>query len=195
MVGSGPDQAGPYQAEFPGSQRQEDFLNLERERDRERYREGSVHTTHTSKSHSQVGSHVSQKQNSNKTMQLEIDNLKKKLRCARRKRIPSSSDMSSNDEEDDKYRRRPIYYIRRSLHEAEIRYLSLEKVILAVVHATRKLPPLLPGANCCCLNSTPPRSFASKCTISLQEPSFWKVYVDGAANQRGSGVGLVLVFS
>ena len=30
-------------------------------------------------------------------------------------------------------------------------------------------------------------------TISLQEPSFWKVYIDGAANQRGSGVGLVLV--
>ena len=30
-------------------------------------------------------------------------------------------------------------------------------------------------------------------TISLQEPSFWKVYVDGAANQRGSRVGLVLV--
>ena len=30
-------------------------------------------------------------------------------------------------------------------------------------------------------------------TISLQEPSFWKVYVDGAANQRGSVVGLVLV--
>ena len=32
-------------------------------------------------------------------------------------------------------------------------------------------------------------------TISLQEPLIWKVYVDGAANQRGSGVGLVLVFS
>ena len=30
-------------------------------------------------------------------------------------------------------------------------------------------------------------------TISLQEPLFWKVYVDGAANQRGFGVGLVLV--
>ena len=30
-------------------------------------------------------------------------------------------------------------------------------------------------------------------TISLQEPLFCKVYVDGAANQRGSGVGLVLV--
>ena len=30
-------------------------------------------------------------------------------------------------------------------------------------------------------------------TISLQEPLFWKVCVDGAANQKGSGVGLVLV--
>ena len=30
-------------------------------------------------------------------------------------------------------------------------------------------------------------------TISLQGPTCWKVYVDGAANQRGSGVGLVLV--
>ena len=30
-------------------------------------------------------------------------------------------------------------------------------------------------------------------TITLQEPLLWKVYVDGAANQRGSGVGLVLV--
>ena len=29
--------------------------------------------------------------------------------------------------------------------------------------------------------------------ISTQYPSPWKVYVDGAANQRGSGVGLVLV--
>ena len=29
--------------------------------------------------------------------------------------------------------------------------------------------------------------------ISLQEPLSWKVYVDGAANQRGSRVGLVVV--
>ena len=35
---------------------------------------------------------------------------------------------------------RPIYYISKSLHEAEVRYLPLEKVILAVVHGTRKLP-------------------------------------------------------
>ena len=30
-------------------------------------------------------------------------------------------------------------------------------------------------------------------TISVQEPSHWKVYVDGAANQKGSKVGLVLI--
>ena len=30
-------------------------------------------------------------------------------------------------------------------------------------------------------------------TISVQEPSRWKVYVDGAANQKGSKVGLVLI--
>ena len=33
-----------------------------------------------------------------------------------------------------------VYYVSKSLHEAEIRYLSLEKAILAVVQATRKLP-------------------------------------------------------
>ena len=35
---------------------------------------------------------------------------------------------------------RPVYYVNKSLHEAEVRYLSLEKAILAVVYATRKLP-------------------------------------------------------
>ena len=35
---------------------------------------------------------------------------------------------------------RPIYHVSKSLNEAEVRYLPLEKAILAVVHATRKLP-------------------------------------------------------
>ena len=30
----------------------------------------------------------------------------------------------------------PVYYMSKSLHEAEVRYLPLEKAILAVVHAT-----------------------------------------------------------
>ena len=35
---------------------------------------------------------------------------------------------------------RPVYYVSKSLNEAEVHYLPLEKAILAVVHATRKLP-------------------------------------------------------
>ena len=35
---------------------------------------------------------------------------------------------------------RLVYYVSKSLNEAEVRYLPLEKAILAVVHATRKLP-------------------------------------------------------
>ena len=35
---------------------------------------------------------------------------------------------------------RSIYYVSKSLNEAEVRYLPLEKAILTVIHATRKLP-------------------------------------------------------
>ena len=106
MEGSGQHQANPHQAEPANSQRQDDFLNLERERDWEEYREGSVRTTHTSKSHSRGGSHVSQRRDNNKAMQKEINDSKKKLHHAQRKRSPSSSDDSSNDEDDASYRRR-----------------------------------------------------------------------------------------
>ena len=64
-----------------------------------------MHTTHTSRSHSRVGSHVSQKQH-NKAMQLEIDQLKRKLCHAQREQTPSNSDVSSESEEDASYRRR-----------------------------------------------------------------------------------------
>ena len=33
-----------------------------------------------------------------------------------------------------------VYYVSKSLHEADVRYLPLEKAILVVVHATCKLP-------------------------------------------------------
>ena len=35
---------------------------------------------------------------------------------------------------------KPVYYVSKSLQEAELRYLPLEKAVLAIVHATRKLP-------------------------------------------------------
>ena len=96
MVGS-----GLHQEESMSSRQQDDFLNLERKQDRE----SSTHTTHTGKSHSQVGSHVSQEQKK-RAMQREIDNLKKKLRHAQQKQNPSNSDVSSNDKKDASYRQR-----------------------------------------------------------------------------------------
>ena len=34
----------------------------------------------------------------------------------------------------------PVYYVSKSLHEAEVHYLPLEKAILVIVLGTRKLP-------------------------------------------------------
>ena len=35
---------------------------------------------------------------------------------------------------------KPVYYTSKTLVDAETRYLPLEKLVLALVHATRKLP-------------------------------------------------------
>ena len=40
---------------------------------------------------------------------------------------------------DDSGVQKPVYFVSKSLHEAEVRYLPLERAILAVVLATRKL--------------------------------------------------------
>ena len=35
---------------------------------------------------------------------------------------------------------RPVYYVSKSLQEVETRYLPLEKKVMAIVHAIRKIP-------------------------------------------------------
>uniref|UniRef100_A0A7N2MUU7 Uncharacterized protein n=1 Tax=Quercus lobata TaxID=97700 RepID=A0A7N2MUU7_QUELO len=113
---------------------------------------------------------------------------------------------------------RLVYHVRKSLHEAKVRYLPLEKVILAVVHGRiAKWGTILGAFDIKYMPRTSVKGqvlvdlvaeFAEPLlekvaamqnmdeklvgTISLQEPLLWKVYVDGAANQRGFGVGLVL---
>ena len=62
------------------SQRQDHFRELKRRRDWE----GSVHTTHTSKSQSRGKSHVSYEENA-RNMKKEIDQLKRSLRHERQK--------------------------------------------------------------------------------------------------------------
>ena len=46
----------------------------------------------------------------------------------------------------------------KSLHEAEVRYLPLEKAILVVVHATRKLPHYFQAHTVVVLTQLPLRS-------------------------------------
>ena len=139
----------------------------------------------------------------------------------------------------------------KSLHEAEVRYLPLEKAILVVVHATCKRPYYFQSHTVFVLTQLPLRSLLQsvdftgriakwgtiieafdikymphtfvkgqvltdlvaefvKSTVeekvekqgmdgklvgmvSLRKPLSWKVYVDGAVNQRGFGLGLVLI--
>ncbi|XP_075640282.1 uncharacterized protein LOC142612036 [Castanea sativa] len=146
---------------------------------------------------------------------------------------------------------KPVYYVSKSLHEAEVRYLPLEKAIFGNSARYAKASTLLPGTHGCGSNPTPPSITTSKnglqredCKVGdnsrsfdikymprtsvkgqilanlvakfaepllveneersgmdgksvvmvvIQELPLWKVYVDGAANQRGSGVGLVIV--
>ena len=99
MEGSGLCQTG-----FADSQQQDNFLNLEREIDQGKRREGSVNTSHTSRSRSRGKGHASQKWDNNRALQQEIDDLKRKLRRAKRRRPSPNSNTS--DEEDNEYRRR-----------------------------------------------------------------------------------------
>ena len=106
MVGSGPHQTSPHQVESANVRQQDEFLNLECERDRQNYQEGSVHSIHMDGSGFRRKRNVSHERDNDKTMQQEIDDLKKQLRRVQQKRSPPSSDVSSNDEEDTIYRQR-----------------------------------------------------------------------------------------
>ena len=146
---------------------------------------------------------------------------------------------------------RPIYYVSKSLHEAEVRYLPLEKAILAVVLGTHKLPYYFQAYTVVILTQLPLKTILRSAdyvgrvakwgtilgafdikymprtsikeqvladlvakftelpieelesaenideqlvgTISQYRLPAWEVYVDGASNQKGSGIGLVLI--
>ena len=99
MKGSGLRQMGRTD-----SQQQDNFLNLERERDQDKRREGSVNTSHMSRSRSKGKGHASQKRDDNRALQQEINDLKRKLRRAQRRRPSPNPDTS--DEEDNEYKQR-----------------------------------------------------------------------------------------
>ena len=106
MMGSGLHQTSPHQVKLTNIHQQDELLNLEHQRDRQDYQEGSMHDVHTDGSGFQKKSHTAHEQGDEKAMQREIDDLKKQLCRAKQNQYLSSSDISSNDEKDNVYRQR-----------------------------------------------------------------------------------------
>ena len=141
---------------------------------------------------------------------------------------------------------RPIYYVSKSLQEVEIRYLPLEKVVLAIIHAMRKLPHYFQAHTVVVLTQLPLQALLQKSDymgriakwgtmlgafdikymshmaikgqvladlvaefikelvegemlgskiMVVSIPCFptWEVYTNGVVNQKGFGVGIVLI--
>ena len=100
-IGSHQGNDSPHQAESRGSQHNHSVVNPQQRGDRE----GSGQTIHTNRSQSRGKSHVSHAENE-KDMQREIDELKKKLRRAQRRRSSFGSESSSEDTKDVTYKQR-----------------------------------------------------------------------------------------
>ncbi|GKD56104.1 reverse transcriptase domain-containing protein, partial [Tanacetum coccineum] len=96
----------------------------------------------------------------------------------------------------------PVYFVSQTLQGAELEYLELEKIVLALVYAVRRLRR---GRNSIkghilvdFLAETPSTEDkemkAEKATDKEPEPeNAWKLYTDGASSSDGSRVGLMLV--
>ena len=101
VAGLHQDDANLHQAESRGSQ----HGGPRRSPERREVREGSIHTTHTTRSHTRGKSHVSHEKHDG-NLQREIADLKRELRHARRERSPPCSEPSSGESDGTSYRRR-----------------------------------------------------------------------------------------
>ncbi|GJU26262.1 reverse transcriptase domain-containing protein [Tanacetum coccineum] len=83
-----------------------------------------------------------------------------------------------------------VYFVSRTLHGAEIEYPELEKLILALVYATRKLRRYFQA------HPIQKNSEIKDGKAKRKEPepeNAWKLFTDGASSSNGSGAGLMLV--
>ena len=104
MAGSGPQQTSPPHAESMNVNQQGELHDLEQENHVDNQQEGSSQTLHAGRSGYRRRSHLVHEQADEKDLQLEIEDLKRKLCRAQRRQTPSSSDVSSNDDGDTSYR-------------------------------------------------------------------------------------------
>ena len=80
MVESGPHQTSLHHVESTKVRQQDEFLNLEHEKDLENFQEGSLQTVHTRGSGFWRKGHAVHEQGDEKAMQREIEDLKRQLR-------------------------------------------------------------------------------------------------------------------
>ena len=82
MVGSGPHQTSSHHVESANVHQQGELHDLEREKDMDNQQEGSLQVLHTGGSGYRRRGHAIHEQVDEKSMQREIDDLKKRLRRA-----------------------------------------------------------------------------------------------------------------
>nr|GEW56174.1 protein NYNRIN-like [Tanacetum cinerariifolium] len=116
-------------------------------------------------------------------------------------------------------KQQPVHYVSRTLHAAERNYAPMEKMTLALRHASRRLRRYFEAHPITVITDQPIKQILSKADMSgrlapyavelgayniVYEPrnaikcqkdckEEWTLYTDRAASAKGSGVGLVLI--
>ncbi|XP_024018687.1 uncharacterized protein LOC112090800 [Morus notabilis] len=84
----------------------------------------------------------------------------------------------------------PVYYVSKRLLDAESRYTGMEQLALALMVASRKLRHYLQSHTIQILTNHPLRPTP---TTHEVETTKWRLYVDGASSENGSGAGVLLI--
>uniref|UniRef100_A0A2N9F652 Uncharacterized protein n=1 Tax=Fagus sylvatica TaxID=28930 RepID=A0A2N9F652_FAGSY len=109
----------------------------------------------------------------------------------------------------------PVYYASKTMTEAETHYPPLEKVGLALITAADKLPQYFQAHTVYLVTQYPVQAMFNKADFTgriwkwgakisalgvkylprncHKGAGWWKVYVDGASNSKGSGTGVVII--
>ena len=87
---------------------------------------------------------------------------------------------------------RPVFFVSKSLTDAETRYSHLERAALALQTAAQKLRPYFQAHSVMVLTDLPLRGTIHKPDLSERMVRWWTLCVDGVSRQTGVGIGLQL---
>nr|GEW53976.1 reverse transcriptase domain-containing protein [Tanacetum cinerariifolium] len=106
-------------------------------------------------------------------------------------------------------RQMPIYFVGRALHSPEVNYTRMEKIILALVYAARRLRRYFQAHPIAVVTDQPIRQILSRTknsrrfakwpyssvkedATSEEVADVWKLFTDGSSNEGGFRAGLIL---